>query len=224
MDVQDQVHQSPAKGALGAAAVRPALAEQEPLGLRSAVRALLRCAGHSVVLIARRRIGQPTSSVGTIVAFADGTTSQIYRETLIDRGPPASPAVLVVCFRLRWIGSEWAHALFRLESELNTLLFAGFPGLVSKLWLRHDEHGVYRGFYQWDGPEAAVAYVRALWWVLALVSKRGSVHYAVLPGLDRDLVLADPTLIDTLDTATGGWWRPATSVQHPTEPDPRRRR
>ncbi|HLY82777.1 MAG TPA: hypothetical protein VKQ71_07320 [Acidimicrobiales bacterium] len=115
-------------------------------------------------------------------------------------------------FRLRWIRSGWAHALFRLESELNTVLFAGFPGLVSKLWLRHDQRGVYRGFYQWDGADLAVAYVRALWWVLALVSERGSIHYAVLPGLDRDEVLVDAALVDTLAAAPGGWWRPASEA------------
>jgi hypothetical protein len=99
--------------------------------------------------------------------------------------------------------------LFRLESELNTVLFAGFPGLVSKLWLRHDQHGVYRGLYQWDDPEQAVAYVRALWWVLALVSEPGSIHYAVLPGLYRDQVVANPSVVDTVAAAPGGWWRPS---------------
>lgn len=101
------------------------------------------------------------------------------------------------------------HAAFRVESELNTILFAGFPGLVSKLWLRHDQRGVYRGIYQWDGPERAVSYARAMWWILALVSEPGSVHYAVLPGLDRDEVLQDPGVVDALVAAPGGWWRPS---------------
>jgi hypothetical protein len=102
------------------------------------------------------------------------------------------------------------------ESELNTVLFAGFPGLVSKLWLRHDQHHLYRGFYQWDGPERAVAYVRALWWVLALVSEPESIHYAVLPDLDRDKVLAEPAVIDArLNAAPGGWWRPVISDLNP---------
>src|SRR6185369_4972263 len=51
---------------------------------------------------------------------------------------------------------------------------AGFPGLVSKLWLSHDEHDVYRGLYEWDGAERAEHYARCLWRVLALVSVRGS--------------------------------------------------
>ena len=61
-----------------------------------------------------------------------------------------APVVLVVAFRLRWVRGR-GHALFRVESVLNTPLFVGFPGFVSKLWLANDENGVYRGFYEWDG-------------------------------------------------------------------------
>ena len=67
---------------------------------------------------------------------------------------PADPAVLVVAFRLRWVRGI-GHRMFRLESLLNTPLFVGFPGLVSKLWLAHDAAGVYRGVYQWDGAQSA---------------------------------------------------------------------
>ena len=80
--------------------------------------------------------------------------------------------------------------------------------MVSKLWLAHDERGVYRGLYEWDDPAQADAYVRALWWVLALVSDPASIHYAVLPGLRRDELLRDPKLTD--DTAPDqqrAWWR-----------------
>jgi hypothetical protein len=196
------------KRAWGAAAASPATGEEKPLRLRRAIWALLVCSWHTTALIARRRLHQPVSNVGRRVRFADGTTAAVYRETVIDRTSPQRPAVLVVCFRLRGIRTDWQHALFRIESDLNTVLFAGFPGLVSKLWLRHDDNGLYRGFYQWDDPVLAVAYVRALWWVLALVSEPGSIHYAVLPGLDRDQLITDPSLVDTLEAAPGGWWRP----------------
>jgi hypothetical protein len=76
------------------------------------------------------------------------------------------------------------------------------------LWLANDENGVYRGFYQWNDSQRADDYVRALWWVLALVSLRGSIRYVVLPGLRRDDVLADPTLLE--QAAPGRhdeWWR-----------------
>lgn len=173
--------------------------------------ALLKCAGRVLALLGQRRIHQPTQHVGRPVLFADSTMGVVYRETTIDNPSPGEPSVLIVGFRLRWVRGRVAHAAFRLESELNTVFFAGFPGLVSKLWLRNDEHGVYRGLYQWNGPEEAVAYVRAVWWVLALVSEPATVHYALLPGLDRDEVLDDPGLIDALATAPGGWWRPAAT-------------
>ena len=98
--------------------------------------------------------------------------------------------------------------MFRAESLLNTPLFVGFPGFVSKLWLSHDENGVYRGFYEWDGSQLADAYVRALWWVLALVSVHGSIRYVVLPGLHRDDVLADPRVLDRIaPEQRQAWWR-----------------
>jgi hypothetical protein len=164
-------------------------------------------------MLVQRRIRQPKGNVGRQIFFADESNATVYRETVIDRPPTLLPTVLVVSFRLRHVHRGWAHSLFRLESELNTVLFAGFPGLVSKLWLSHDHRNLYRGFYQWDDPGLAIAYVRALWWVLALVSEPRSIHYAVLPGVERDEVLANPAVIDEgLTAAAGGWWRPAIPV------------
>jgi hypothetical protein len=115
--------------------------------------------------------------------------------------------VLVVAFRLRVVRG-WGHAVFRAESLLNTPLFVGFPGFVSKLWLAHDENGTYRGVYQWDGPNRAEHYARSLWRVLALVSVPGSIHYMVVPGLRRDDVLAAPHLLDdTAPTDESPWWK-----------------
>ena len=88
----------------------------------------------------------------------------------------------------------FGHALFRWESLLNTPLFVGLPGFVSKLWVAHDQHGAYRGLYEWDGPGNAEHYARCLWRVLALVCVRGSIHYMVLAGLRRDELLAEPQL------------------------------
>src|SRR5262249_60837442 len=97
-----------------------------------------------------------------VVRFADGTSAQVFRETVAERGPARNPCVLVVEFRLRAVRG-WGHAAFRRESLLNTPLFAGFPGFVSKLWLAHDDRGRYRGLYEWDDPLLAEGYARALW-------------------------------------------------------------
>lgn len=134
----------------------------------------------------------------------------------VEPSAAASTSVLVVTFKLRWVRGELAHSLFRLESLLNTILFVGFPGFVSKLWLRHDKMGRYRGLYEWDGAHLAANYVRALSRALALVSEPGSIAYAVLPGSSRDELLADPSslaleLIESLPSeligGTGAWWR-----------------
>ena len=106
---------------------RDVMAEQPPLRVRSAVNALAHCALRTVNLLVRRRLHQPDDHVGRSCSFADGTAALVYRETVVDRPPTQSPAVLLVSFRLRRVRSSWAHALFRLESVLNTVLFAGFP-------------------------------------------------------------------------------------------------
>jgi hypothetical protein len=189
------------------------VADRPPAPFLQAVRALCRCVLTTVVLLARHKLRQPTNHVGDVLHFGDGSAGRVYRETLVSNREPADPALLVVAFRLRWVRGR-GHALFRAESLLNTLLFAGFPGLVSKLWLAHDENDVYRGFYQWDGSTNADSYVRALWWVLALVSVRDSIHYVVIPGFRRDDVLANPNVLDAVPGPHDEWWR-LTAVEQP---------
>jgi hypothetical protein len=176
--------------------------EQAPLGRGAALTALIKCMLSTAALLWHRRIHLPSERVGQRFRFADGTSAPVYRDTVVDRGPVRDPCVLVVEFRLRLVRG-WGHALFRRESLLNTPLFVGFPGFVSKLWLACDECERYRGVYEWDGPRQAENYARALWRVLALVSVPGSIHYRVLPGLrrgDLPLKLTDPA----------SWWCPVT--------------
>jgi hypothetical protein len=165
------------------------------------MRAVARCAATSARLLAERKVRQPTDHVGDVLCFADGTCGRVYRETVVPTARRDRPCGLVVEFRLRWIRGRLAHAIFRAESLLNTPLFVGFPGFVSKLWLAHDEHDVYRGVYEWDDPARAHAYARALWWVLALVSERRSIHYTVVPGATR------AELLDGGPGGEGAWWR-----------------
>ena len=185
-----------------------AITEQPPLAYWAALKALAACAASTGRLLWRRRIHLPAGHVGMRLRFADGTSAQVYRETVIERGVTKDPCVLVVGFRLRAVRGR-GHTAFRWESLLNTPLFAGFPGLVSKLWLADDEQGRYRGLYEWDGPRRAEAYARALWRVLALVSAPGSIHYIVLPGLRRDELLARPQVVASAAADLPAWWRPA---------------
>jgi hypothetical protein len=181
------------------------VAEQPPLAYPAALRALANCVASTVRLLWRRQIHLPGGRVGRRLRFADGTSARVYRETVVDRGLTLNPCVLVMEFRLRGVRGR-GHAAFRLESMLNILLFAGFPGFVSKLWLAHDECGRYRGVYEWDGPRLAENYARALWRVLALVSVRGSVHYVVLTGLRRDAALEEPHVLPGAAAGAAAWW------------------
>jgi hypothetical protein len=181
--------------------------EQGPLPYRVAALALVCCVTRTVGLLAHGRVRLPRGHNGMRLRFGDGTSARVYRETVVDGAAPADPCVLMVEFRLRAVRG-WGHALFRWESLLNTPLFVGFPGFVSKLWLANDQRGVYRGLYEWDGPACAEHYARCLWRVLALGSVPGSIHYMVLPKLHRDAVLETPHLLDVTELGDAtAWWR-----------------
>ena len=185
---------------------REVVLEQPPLAYPAAARALAQCVAQTVRLLWQRRMYLPSQRVGMRLRFADRTSARVYRETVVDRGATADPCVLVVEFRLRAVRGR-GHAAFRWESLLNTPLFAGFPSFVSKLWLADDERGRYRGLYEWDGPRLAENYARALWRVLALVSVRGSIHYVVLPGLRRDMLLDRRRVPSDAAAEAAAWWR-----------------
>jgi hypothetical protein len=183
--------------------------EQPPLAYRMALRALINCVVTTARLLRQGRIHVPPGHVGMRLRFADETSARVYRETVADRGATRDPCVLVVEFRLRAVRG-FGHTVFRWESLLNTPLFVGFPGFVSKLWLAADERGRYRGVYEWDGPQRAEAYARALWRVLALVSVRGSIHYLVLPGLRRTELLDRPQVLAGPAADAPAWGRLVT--------------
>jgi hypothetical protein len=175
----------------------------------------------AVLLLARHQLAWPGTRVGTWLRFDDGTTSRVFRETVLE-APTPEPALLVVQFRLRLLGhARLAHRLFRAESIANTPLFAGFPGFRSKLWMCDDETGTYRGIYEWAGADRATAYAETLSRLLALVSEPGSVKHQVVRGVRQDDYLAYPESVtrtlarDPADT----WWRvasgSATRDHHP---------
>lgn len=181
-----------------------------PLPAATAWRGVARCMAVSLRMLVRGEVRWPATNVGRTVVFADGSAARVYRETTTTGRPPLDPCFLVVSFRLRGVRG-WGHRAFRAESILNTPLFVGFPGFVSKLWLAHDHLGTYRGLYEWDGADAAESYARSLWRVLALVSEPGSIDYRVLPGLHRDEVVTHPEVLSRRagDEAEGdAWWRP----------------
>jgi hypothetical protein len=114
--------------------------EQPPLSPAVAWRAVARSVATTVVLLTRRRVHLPCRQVGVRLRLSDRSESVVYRETVVAGPPAVDPCALVVEFRLRAVRGR-GHALFRWESLLNTPLFVGFPGFVSKLWLAADGHG-----------------------------------------------------------------------------------
>lgn len=188
------------------AATEPAAARGAHLPRRVAWRSVGRCFATSLHLLLSRQVRFPSREVGRRIEFADHTTSRVYRDTTVDR-PVMQPCLLAVTFRLRAVRGR-GHAWFRAESLLNTPLFVGFPGFVSKLWLAHDQLGRYRGLYEWDGADRAEHYARSLWHVLALVSEPASIDHRVIPGLRRDDVLTDRSLLAAhAPDEDGAWWR-----------------
>jgi hypothetical protein len=181
--------------------------EQTPAPYSEAARAEFCCIVDTFRLLAGNRIHLPLEHLGMRLRFADGTSARVFRETVVDVDGVADPCVLLVEFRLRFVRGVW-HAAFRWESLLNTPLFVGFPGFVSKLWIANDEHDIYRGLYEWDGAERAEHYARSLWQVLALGCEPESIHYQVVPGLRRDELLAAPQRLDSVTpSAAPEWWR-----------------
>ncbi|QMU23255.1 hypothetical protein H3V45_10410 [Gordonia rubripertincta] len=176
----------------------------QPLPWPQAFAAFGRCLVDVARSLRQRRLHQPSTNLGRVIAFADGTQATVYRETVHDNGPVTEPVSLIVAFRLRWVGgNRVAHRLFWLESVCNTVLFAGFDGFVTKLWMTADANHVYRGIYEWDGYDSAVDYVRALWWPLMIVSRRDSIRFHVVGDSTRESLLDG-----TPGEPDGSWWRP----------------
>jgi hypothetical protein len=188
------------------AAIAGIRADRGPLPRRIAGGAVLRCIGTTMHLLLLHRSHLPRDRVGMRVQFADGTSARVFRETTVDGTPADDPCLLIVKFRLRFLRGRW-HKLFLTECILNTPLFVGFPGFVSKLWLDHDERDVYRGLYEWSDPDKAEHYARSLWRVLELVCERGSIDYFVLPGWRRQEALQFPEVLAASDKSGDSWWR-----------------
>ena len=167
----------------------------------------LRCAIATTWLLIRRRLWLPRSRVGGEVRFGDGSTSRIYRETAL-RDPGSDPKVmLVVRFRLRFIGtSRLGHALFRFESLFNTLLFAAHPGFHTKLWLTDLDTGFYRGIYEWQDRGSAVEYAETLRVVLSPWTEDGSFAFRVIDTTRDDLFAGLEA--DQIEASSSEWWLP----------------
>lgn len=163
----------------------------------SSVAHILRLAMHSSVrfvrLIAdgcmrlnRESVGRRYEVDGTYEAF----TYEVFRDTECDDGTASPPTVLIVGFRLRWIGSnELLHWAFQRICILTTPFWSGFPGFRVKLWMVDPQSKDYLGIYEWAGAENAQRYVDWLVNILLPLSTKGSVWFELRTrqGLDTYL-------------------------------------
>ena len=93
-------------------------------------------------------------------------------------GVQGAPAVLVVGFRLRFIGSNpLLHWLFQRICIISTPILSGFPGFRTKLWMVDLKSKNYLGIYEWAGKENALFYADWLSNLLRKLSTKGSVWY-----------------------------------------------
>lgn len=186
----------------------PAVEKHWPLVLWAETRCVLATLG----MLARNEIAQPRANVGGVVSFSDGTVSEIYRETAMRQRRFDDLVLLAVRFRLRLIGlSRVWHFLFRVESLLNTLLFAAHRGFQTKLWLTDRDTGYYRGIYEWQSRADAVEYLETLRVVLAPWALTGTFAYEIVEGVSRTDYLSG-----CLEAGPDGdWWRPVNLTPSP---------
>lgn len=169
------------------------------------------CAREWVHMCAQHRLRRPRNHLGTTLSFRDGTASRVFRETVAVGAPTDDPVLLVIAFRLVVLGRVPAlHAVFRHECLIHTPLFAGFPGFRTKLWLEDAGTRVYRGVYQWEGVEDAVAYATRMVRLLVPFSAAQSARFHIVPGLARSAYLRDPDA--TSGRESDGWWRLARPI------------
>ena len=159
----------------------------------------------------QRRLVSPKELLGTTLRFEDGTSPFIFRETALREASTDDPAVLVVQFRLAFLGSSpFLHAAFRRECVLHTPLFAGFQGFRSKLWCDDVGTGVYSGVYEWQSASLATEYADRMVALLAPFSNPGTARYHVIEHLRRNDFLSDRRG-QPKGSATG-WWQLAEPI------------
>ncbi len=96
------------------------MARTGPLPERQAMVDVARRVARSLAMLARGHVHQPEEYVGRVIAFADGSTGGVYRETRVDR-PATDPCVLVVAFRLRAVRGR-GHKAFEWETAQHPAL------------------------------------------------------------------------------------------------------
>lgn len=145
------------------------------------------------------RFRMPTDRIGEPLTTDGGQTFTIYRETTVEpRGRDSQRAMAVLAFQFHlWFMPDplvpIAVRVFEPLSILTTPFFAGLPGFRTKLWLFDHDTGDYLGIYQWENPEMASRYARALRKLMAVFAAPGTVSYGVFEDTSLDAYLESHT-------------------------------
>lgn len=145
-----------------------------------------------VDLVRDDAIARATTRLGRRYRTDRGGIYEVFRETHGNDGVAGDPAVLVVGFRLKAIGSlVLLHWAFQRACLLTTPFWSGFRGFRIKLWMVDHDSKNYLGIYQWAGEENARVHAEALCRVLRPLSSRGSVWYDLYPRQGFDHFLSE---------------------------------
>ena len=149
----------------------------------------------------------PRELLGVGLRFQDGTSPFVFRETARRNASTDDPAVIVIQFRLTFLGSNPSlHAAFRRECILHTPLQAGFPGFRSKLWADDVPTGVYSGIYEWQGADLASQYAERMVGLLKPFSSPGTARYHVIEHRQRSDFLSNRR--EAGDSGSSScWWQ-----------------
>lgn len=154
--------------------------------LRLALKSCYRFIG----LVVRGSIHKRKDRIGETYSTDRGGKYCIFLDTNSFDHTTDPSAVLVVGFRLRWIGSNRVlHKIFRHICIASTPIWSGFPGYRVKLWMVDYATENYLGIYEWAGKKNASAYAEWLTRLLRSLSTKGSVWYEVYPGRNIDSYL-----------------------------------
>lgn len=151
-----------------------------------------RSLGYFFTMIFSGMLRMPGNRLGLPLRLEDRGTYKVFRETLNTQADPEIPAVIVVGFRLRAIGSNpFLHYLFQRICIITTPFWCGLPGFYIKLWMVDPLTKDYAGIYEWNGKEKAQTYLDMLIPVLQALSCKGSVWYTLHPGQNLETYLKE---------------------------------
>ena len=120
--------------------------------------------------------------LGEIFGTVRGGRYSIFLDASSRDGVRDPSGVLVVGFRLRWIGSNrLLYRVFRKICVVSTPIWYGFPGYRVKLWMVDYRIEDYLGIYEWAGEKNAIVYAEWLSRLLHHLSASESVRYELRP-------------------------------------------